>query len=202
MIACGRAQGGSASSSSGGFIQLSRKLLAPLAFGTADVDLVTGTGPFPTLPSRNIHSSNPDNPNQVVVCVPTTREAAIQSYQHLRRVGLYRRRRNLYSPSRCETVKVRSPTPWATRYSVQPAIRHLVYRLARCGLRSPGARWLQDTTPGNANSWTHFCIHTNSQDDRESGWAAQPVLPLLRADVRFVERFSMLAVRPLSSLFH
>src|SRR5437660_9526354 len=49
MIACGRAQGGSASSSFGGFIQAIKKLLAPLAFGTADVDLVTGTETFPNV---------------------------------------------------------------------------------------------------------------------------------------------------------
>ena len=42
MIACGRAQGGSASSPFGAFLQAIKKLLAPLAFGTADVDLVTG----------------------------------------------------------------------------------------------------------------------------------------------------------------
>jgi hypothetical protein len=43
MIACGKAQGGLASSALGAFVQAIKKLWAPLAYGTADVDLVTGT---------------------------------------------------------------------------------------------------------------------------------------------------------------
>src|SRR6185312_17509848 len=29
----------------------------------------------------------------------------------------------------------------------------------------------KSTTPSDPNSWTHFCVHTNGSDDRESGWA-------------------------------
>jgi hypothetical protein len=29
----------------------------------------------------------------------------------------------------------------------------------------------KSATPANAASWTHFCIHNSSSDDRESGWA-------------------------------
>src|SRR5216117_935349 len=43
MIACGEATGGSASPSYPAFSQLLHKLTAPLAYGAADVDLVTGT---------------------------------------------------------------------------------------------------------------------------------------------------------------
>src|SRR5439155_11026019 len=47
MIACGEAQGGSASPA-GAFSQLIQKLLpAPLAYGAADVDLITGTETSP-----------------------------------------------------------------------------------------------------------------------------------------------------------
>src|SRR6266513_6073183 len=68
MIACGRAQGGSASSPLGTFVQAIRKIWAPLAFGSADVDLITGAET-----SRNVTQSetftagNPDNANQIMV---------------------------------------------------------------------------------------------------------------------------------------
>ena len=29
----------------------------------------------------------------------------------------------------------------------------------------------KSTTPEDPNSWTHFCVHTDGGDDRESGWA-------------------------------
>ena len=29
----------------------------------------------------------------------------------------------------------------------------------------------KSSTPEDPNSWTHFCVHTNGGDDRESGWA-------------------------------
>ena len=41
---------------------------------------------------------------------------------------------------------------------------------AACGAQGLGG--YKSTTPANAASWTHFtCIHSNSQDDRESGWS-------------------------------
>src|SRR5712691_3204450 len=74
MIACGRAQGGSASSPFGAFLQAIKKLWAPLAFGTADVDLVTGTETFPNVTqSETFTASNPDNPNQIVVAYNDSR---------------------------------------------------------------------------------------------------------------------------------
>ena len=38
-----------------------------------------------------------------------------------------------------------------------------------CGAQGLGG--YKSATPANAASWTHFCIHTSSSDDRESGWA-------------------------------
>ena len=39
-----------------------------------------------------------------------------------------------------------------------------------CGGQGLGG--YKSTTPQNAASWTHFpCVHSNSQDDRESGWS-------------------------------
>jgi hypothetical protein len=68
MTACGRAQGGSASSPLGAFGELIQRLLAPRAYGTTEVDLVTGTETFPNVTqSETFTASNPSNPNQIVV---------------------------------------------------------------------------------------------------------------------------------------
>src|SRR5207237_3302501 len=51
------------------FSQFARSLLpAPLAFGAADVDLVTGTETSPHVTQSETYSlANPNNPNQIVV---------------------------------------------------------------------------------------------------------------------------------------
>jgi hypothetical protein len=49
MIACGESQGGSASSSRGAFSRLFQKLLAPLAYGGVDINLITGAETSPNV---------------------------------------------------------------------------------------------------------------------------------------------------------
>jgi hypothetical protein len=39
------------------------------------------------------------------------------------------------------------------------------------GCGGQGLGGYKSTTPSNPNSWTHYCIHSNNNDDRESGWA-------------------------------
>ena len=73
MIFCHEAEGGSASpfDESSNIIQ---SLLGPLAFGTADVDLVTGTETPPHIvQSETYTAANPDNPLQVVVAYNDSR---------------------------------------------------------------------------------------------------------------------------------
>jgi hypothetical protein len=80
MIFCHEAEGGSASpfDESPNIIQ---KVLAPLAFGTTDVDLVTGTETSPhVIQSETYTTSNPDNPNQVVVAYNDSRCAASSNF--------------------------------------------------------------------------------------------------------------------------
>ena len=73
MIYCGEAEGGSASAS-GGSSEFVQQLLAPLAYGAADVDLVTGTETFPNVTqSETYTSANPDNPDQIVVAYNDSR---------------------------------------------------------------------------------------------------------------------------------
>src|SRR6185369_12203634 len=40
---------------------------------------------------------------------------------------------------------------------------------ATCG--GQGLGYYKSATPSNPASWTHGCIHSNNQDDRESGWS-------------------------------
>src|SRR5437667_6421100 len=76
MIACGESPGGSASRA-GTFSQFVQKLLpVPLAYGAADVDLITGAEAFPSVTqSETYTTANPDNPNQIVVTYNDSRTA-------------------------------------------------------------------------------------------------------------------------------
>src|SRR5215471_2880374 len=68
MIACGEATGGSASPRYPAFSQLLHKVTAPLAYGAADVDLVTGTETAPhIIQSETYSTANPDNPDEICV---------------------------------------------------------------------------------------------------------------------------------------
>src|SRR4029077_14225463 len=79
MIACGQTAGGStaatsATSTLGPVGQILQNLLAPLAFGAGDVDLVTGTETSPNVTqSETYTTANPDNPNQIVVAYNDSR---------------------------------------------------------------------------------------------------------------------------------
>src|SRR5437870_13036577 len=75
MIACGEAQGGSTTSHFAAVNQAIEKILAPLAYGAADVDLIspqTDSGTHITQ-SETFSTANPDNPNQIVVAYNDSR---------------------------------------------------------------------------------------------------------------------------------
>ena len=81
MIACGEAEGGSASPGNV-FAKLAQKLLpVPLAYGAADVDLVTGTETPPhIIQSETFTTANPDNPDEIVVAFNDSRGAAVHQF--------------------------------------------------------------------------------------------------------------------------
>src|SRR5438270_10951123 len=76
MIACGESPGRSASPGRA-LSRLAKKLLpTPLAYGAADVDVITGTETFPAVTqSETYTTANPDNPNQIVVTYNDSRTA-------------------------------------------------------------------------------------------------------------------------------
>src|SRR4029077_8036030 len=69
MIYCGQFQGRKSSSSHGkAFSKLVHDVTAPLVYGGADVDLITGAETFPDVTqSETFTTANPDDPTQVFV---------------------------------------------------------------------------------------------------------------------------------------
>src|SRR6266567_7682942 len=76
MIACGEVPGAatSATSTLGPIGRFVKKLLMPLAYGAADVNLITGTETFPNITQSETYSTaNPDNLNQICVAYNDSR---------------------------------------------------------------------------------------------------------------------------------
>ncbi len=170
MIYCGQAEGGSASSfgESSKFVQ---DLLAPLLGGT-DVDLVTGTETNPnTTQSETFVASNPDNPSQVVVAFNDSRGRNANpiniSGASVSTDGGHTFTRLLAStgqgpfPNTVGDPVILFNRPTATWFTIWLDVAS----------GGQGIGGFKSTTPSDPNSWTHFTIHNNSADDRESGWA-------------------------------
>src|SRR5215831_12380330 len=169
MIACGEAEGGSPSPFRT-FSQLARKLLpAPLAYGAADVDLITGTESFPAVTQSETYSTaNPDNPDQIVVAYNDSRGfsggnngagASVSTDGGTTFTRLTKA--NGQSPFDnvcCDPVILyhKPTTTWLAIWISDAA----------CGGGGTGV--FRSTTPWDPNSWTHGCVHSGGFDDRES----------------------------------
>src|SRR5438128_4893972 len=171
MIACGQAQGGSASVFET-VSQAIQQTLAPLAYGAADVDLITGPDVSPHITQSETFSwANPDNPNQIVVAYNDSR-------------GVFANPINISGASvstdggatfvRLTAANGQSPfqntlgDPVAL-FNKPSQTWFAIFLDPACGGQGIGG--YKSTTPSDPNSWTHFCIHTGFSDDRESGWA-------------------------------
>ena len=76
MIFCGEAEGGEPSEapSSSAFSKLVQSAMAPVTYGTTDVDLITGTETSPNITqSETFTQGNPDNPLEIVVAYNDSR---------------------------------------------------------------------------------------------------------------------------------
>ncbi len=171
MIYCGEAQGGAASPAHG-FSQLVQTLLSPLAYGTTDVDLITGAEISPNVTqSETFTASNPDNPNQIVVAYNDSR-GRNASPINISGASVSTDGGNTFT--RLTTGSGQSPflntvgDP-VILYNKPSQTWFTVWLDGGCGGQGLGG--YKSTTPWNANSWTHYCIHNNNNDDRESGWA-------------------------------
>jgi len=171
MIYCGEAQGGAASPAHS-FSQLVQTLLAPLAYGTTDVDLVTGAEISPNVTqSETFTASNPDNLNQIVVAYNDSR-GRNASPINISGASVSTDGGNTFT--RLTTGSGQSPFSNTVGdpvilYNRPTGTWYTVWLDGGCGGQGLGG--YKSTTPSNANSWTHFCIHSSNNDDRESGWA-------------------------------
>ena len=171
MIYCGEAQGGAASPPHS-FSQLVQTLLSPLAYGTTDVDLVTGAEISPNVTqSETFTASNPDNPNQIVVAYNDSRGRNVSPI-NISGASVSTDGGNTFT--RLTTGSGQSPFSNTVGdpvilYNKPSQTWFTVWLDGGCGGQGLGG--YKSTTPWNANSWTHYCIHNNNNDDRESGWA-------------------------------
>ncbi|HEX4668149.1 MAG TPA: Ig-like domain-containing protein [Chthoniobacterales bacterium] len=167
MIYCGQAAGGSASAFSGSY-PITQQLLAPLAFGGADVDLVTGGETFASVTQSETYTlANPDNPDQLVVTFNDSRSAP-SCYAG-----------GSVSTDGGTTFTRLTPSPFCTGhgtnfgdpvtlYNKPTGTFHGIFLATGCGGQGIGA-WT--STDGGVTWSVGPCVHTGSSDDRESGWA-------------------------------
>src|SRR5437667_1600171 len=169
-IACGEAQGGSAST----FAELMQQILpAPLAFGGTDFDLINPGPESGThiTQSETFSWRNPDNPNEIVVAYNDSR-------------GVFANPINISGASVStdggttftRLTKANGQSPFSNTFGDPVALYNsatgtwfAIYLDAACGGQGIGG--YKSTNASAPNSWTHFCIHNGSGDDRESGWA-------------------------------
>src|SRR5437870_3705578 len=171
MIFCGEAEGGSASPTST-FSQFIQKLLEPLAYGTTDVDLVTGTETYPNITqSETFTAGNPDNPLQIVVAYNDSRSRNASPI-NISGASVSTDGGNTF----VRLTNASGQSPFSNTvgdpvilYNRPTATWFTIWLDGGCGGQGLGG--YKSTTPGNANSWTHYCLNTITNDDRESGWA-------------------------------
>ncbi len=171
MIFCGESQGGAASPGST-FSQFIQELLAPLVYGTTDVDLITGTETSPNITqSETFTASNPDNPNQIVVAYNDSR-GRNASPINISGASVSTDGGNTFVRLTATTGQ----SPFANTegdpvilYNRPTGTWFTIWLDVGCGGQGLGG--YKSTTPWDPNSWVHYCIHTGGSDDRESGWA-------------------------------
>ena len=168
LIFCGEAQGGSASSAdtASHFVE---NLSRPVGFGTADIDLITGTETFPHIDqSTTFTAGNPDNPLQIVVAYNDTRGAEANPSSG---AGASVSTDGGNTFARLITASGQGPFPNSSSpvvlYNKPSQTWFTVWLDGDC----PGLGGYKSITPWDPNNWTHYCIHSSGSHDRQSGWA-------------------------------
>ena len=172
MIFCGEGVGGSEESEDAApsFVE---QLLAPL-LGGADKDLITpGTeaGTHITQ-SETFAAANPDNPDEIIIAYNDSRGVAVNPI-NISGASVSTDGGTTFTRL---TRAATGQSPFANTFG-DPVVLYnsasstwfTVWLDAACGGQGLGG--YKSTTPTNPDSWTHFCVHTGSSDDRESGFA-------------------------------
>ena len=171
-IFCGDLEGGSPSPA-GDLHQVVQQILAPL-LGTTDQDLITGTESSPHVTqSETFTAANPDNPNQIIVAYNDSRGVASNP---LNISGASVSLDGGDTFTRLTAANGQSPFPNTfgdpvILYNRPTATWFTIWLDGAAGGQGLGG--FKSTTPSDPSptSWTHFVVHSNSADDRESGWA-------------------------------
>src|SRR5436189_3220420 len=171
MIFCGLSEGGKASHGNA-FSKLAQKLLSPLAFGSTDVDLITGAESFPNVTqSETFTTANPDNPNQILVAYNDSRG---RNFNPINISGASVSTDGGTTFTRL--TKANGQSPFDNTFGDPVVLYHkpsgtwvTVWLDGACGGQGLGG--YKTTTPTDPNSWTHFCAFNEGSADRESGWA-------------------------------
>src|SRR6266480_4263580 len=171
MIYCGLSGGGKPSSGRA-FSKLVQNLMARVAYGATDVNLITGTESFPNVTqSETYTTANPDNPDQIVVAYNDSR-------------GRFANPINISGASVStdggttftRLTRANGQSPFDNTFGDPVILYHkpsgtwvTVWLDGACGGQGLGG--YKSTTPDDPNSWTHFCAFNEGSADRESGWA-------------------------------
>src|SRR6266403_2037231 len=171
MIFCGLSEGGKASHGKA-FSKLVKSLTAPLAYGSTDVNLITGTESFPNVTqSETFTTANPDNPNQIVVAYNDSRGRNANPI-NISGASVS----NDGGTTFTRVTKATGQSPFDNTFG-DPVVLYnkpsqtwvTVWLDGACGGQGLGG--YKSLTPDDPNSWTHFCAFNEGSADRESGWA-------------------------------
>jgi len=171
MIFCGEAGGGRPVRGAK-FAQLMQTLLpSPLNYGATDVDLITGPDTWPNVTQNTTFTwMNPDNTSHIVIgyidfrCANSNLSGASVSTDD---GTTFTRLTNADGCSPFGSAGTNYGDP-VILYNRPTGYWYAIWLDAACG--GQGIGYYRSTTPWDVNSWTHGCIHSGSNDDRESGW--------------------------------
>ena len=172
MIACA-ADSTPGYSSVGAFFQRVaqgvKKLLVPL-YGAGDVNLITGTETSPNITqSETFTTANPDNPQQVCVAYNDSRGRNVSP---INISGISCSTDGGATFTRVTNASGQSPFAGTEGdpvllYNRPTGTWFTVWLDTGCGGQGLGG--YKSTNPSDPTSWTHFCVHNNASDDRNSG---------------------------------
>jgi len=174
MIACGATENVSAPATVGFFQRIGqafKRLFIPL-YGAGDINLITGTETSPNITqSETFTWANPDNPQQVCVAYNDSRG---RNQNPINISGLSCSTDGGATFTRVTNASGQSPFAGTEGdpvllYNRPTGTWFTVWLDTACGGQGLGG--YKSTNPSDPTSWTHFCVHNSSQDDRNSGWA-------------------------------